>query len=321
MERRRVRNFLVDREGNTFSLDGTKVPHVNSCFNGKPAYSRVGNELVHLLVAEAFLGRKKLHYLRDKMVVNHKDGNKQNPKLSNLELVTMQRNALHAYEEGLREDNTPLLSKDLRTGEITRHYSLAACARYFGYNNSFIWLALRPEKRGKVWRKYFLIIPEGEEWPTYNPADIGKTLNGYTKEYFVLNTLTQKEEIHNGLSVLEKRTGWKRDTINMRMLRAKAAGSNYVMVNEYRVMYLDDLSEVNFENVEVIEPDRKRPDLKQGFRKPVPIQIESIRTKDKEILPGGIREFCSKYGCDRDKVMTSIYHNGKYKGFRIVYLK
>lgn len=52
------------------------------------------NMLVHRLVALAFLGEPA----NDKLVVNHKDLNKHNNEISNLEYVTKSRNAQHAAD-------------------------------------------------------------------------------------------------------------------------------------------------------------------------------------------------------------------------------
>lgn len=57
---------------------------------------------VHSLVASAFLGKRPLGYQ-----INHKDGNKHNAQLSNLEYVTPLQNKAHAKLHGLiakRED-------------------------------------------------------------------------------------------------------------------------------------------------------------------------------------------------------------------------
>ena len=51
---------------------------------------------VHILVAEAFLGPCPLNE-----EVNHKDTNKWNPRLSNLEYVTPKKNGRHALLNGL----------------------------------------------------------------------------------------------------------------------------------------------------------------------------------------------------------------------------
>jgi hypothetical protein len=52
----------------------------------------------HRLVAEFFLSKKS----DDCNIVNHKDGNKLNNNIENLEWVTNQENTIHAVENGLR---------------------------------------------------------------------------------------------------------------------------------------------------------------------------------------------------------------------------
>lgn len=53
--------------------------------------------LVHVLVTAAFLGRKP-----SGVCINHRDGDKSNNALSNLEYVTPSQNQRHAYATGLR---------------------------------------------------------------------------------------------------------------------------------------------------------------------------------------------------------------------------
>lgn len=50
---------------------------------------------VHKIVFETFKGK-----ITNKMVINHKDGNKYNNSLKNLEGVTQQYNVLHAINKG-----------------------------------------------------------------------------------------------------------------------------------------------------------------------------------------------------------------------------
>lgn len=58
---------------------------------------RIRSVLVHRLVADAFLGQ-----LPRGLVTNHKDGDKSNNQVSNLEFITNQENMKHATEHGLR---------------------------------------------------------------------------------------------------------------------------------------------------------------------------------------------------------------------------
>ena len=53
------------------------------------------NRTVHRLVAEFYLGK-------DPRQINHKDGDKKNNNLDNLEYVTPGENLLHAYRLGLK---------------------------------------------------------------------------------------------------------------------------------------------------------------------------------------------------------------------------
>jgi len=55
------------------------------------------SEYIHTLVARTFIGKNNKH-----MVVNHKDGNKHNNNVENLEYITQEENVLHAIFTGLR---------------------------------------------------------------------------------------------------------------------------------------------------------------------------------------------------------------------------
>ena len=88
------------------------------------------SQFVHRLVALAFLGQPA----NDKLVVNHKDLNKHNNRIDNLEYVTQSRNAQHASDhyrnvtpEAIRQRQTEIIS--LRAagwayGDIARQFSM-----------------------------------------------------------------------------------------------------------------------------------------------------------------------------------------------------
>ena len=86
---------LKIRKGNFKYLkhDHTRsYPCVTLCNNGKQR--RV---FVHILVAENFLER-----VENKPCINHKNGIKSDPRLSNLEWCTQSENQLHATRTGLQ---------------------------------------------------------------------------------------------------------------------------------------------------------------------------------------------------------------------------
>ncbi len=93
--------YLVTREGKVFR----KFPFrevkgsLNTC--GYLALSlgtrkKRLTKKVHAIVAETFLGPRP-----DGKHINHKDGDKLNNRVSNLEYVTHSQNTLHAYKLGL----------------------------------------------------------------------------------------------------------------------------------------------------------------------------------------------------------------------------
>lgn len=85
----RVKGKLVKFLTPNINNDG--YPVVGLCIDNKAT-----GKSLHRLVAETFIGDIPLG-----MVVNHKDGDKLNPHLSNLEIISCKDNSIHAYKMGL----------------------------------------------------------------------------------------------------------------------------------------------------------------------------------------------------------------------------
>lgn len=104
----------------------------------------------HVLVAESFLGARP-----DGFKVNHKDGDKANSHLSNLEYVTVRENNRHALKMGLKvsvggtdTSRTARLSREQVAEIRASSESALECAKRFGVSKKHIYEI----RRGHVWK-------------------------------------------------------------------------------------------------------------------------------------------------------------------------
>lgn len=147
---------LVNRHGYPIILkqswDNGGYKIVTLCKNKKRS-----TKTIHRLVASAFLGQSSLD-------VNHKDGNKQNNNLENLEFVTKSQNVLHAINIGIFKPNTKKIAENKRkkvsqinniTGEVVATFlSAHDASKKTGFNRGNISCACRLGKlaEGYKWK-------------------------------------------------------------------------------------------------------------------------------------------------------------------------
>lgn len=105
--------YLISEEGKVFSLISNRFLKGTVNSNGYLVVQlckgkRVEQKqfLIHRLVAQAFLKKDK-----ERIYVNHKDGNKQNAHVSNLEWCSSSENELHSYKVLKKKPSTPMLNR------------------------------------------------------------------------------------------------------------------------------------------------------------------------------------------------------------------
>lgn len=111
----KILSLLTDQYVNT-AVDSKGYLTVNLYKDGKRTIKRV-----HILVAETFIPNP--HRLP---VVNHIDGNKQNPHVTNLEWTTHSENTKHAHRTGLIAKTS---NKEVVRGDGRVYASLTEAAR------------------------------------------------------------------------------------------------------------------------------------------------------------------------------------------------
>lgn len=166
-ELKRNPNYLIDEYGNIYSKRFKKLLNPKHNHDG---YLRIqiwkNNKCefvsVHRLVAETFIENPL-----NKPFVNHKDGNKQNNHVSNLEWCTQKENIKHAWSNGLSTHENH--SKYGKVGQYDKNNKLIAiydCPSDAAEKTGICYFTiLNSAKKNHKARKdyYFRFVPEPVE--------------------------------------------------------------------------------------------------------------------------------------------------------------
>ena len=98
--------------------------------------------VIHRLVAYYFIDNPE-----NKPYVNHKDGNKTNNHVENLEWCTAQENQIHARSIGLINQGKPILATNLTNGETFPFKSVSEAGALLGINKGTISKVLHGKRK------------------------------------------------------------------------------------------------------------------------------------------------------------------------------
>lgn len=137
-------NYAVSDDGQIMSLRANKILSPKHNWDGYLRIQIWGHcscrfVVVHRLIAEAFLPKPDF----ENPVINHKNGNKSDNRVENLEWVTQQENIRHAWRTGLSKQRLNQNGKPVRqltkNGELVAEYpSMKAVERALGIHASHI---------------------------------------------------------------------------------------------------------------------------------------------------------------------------------------
>lgn len=297
------------------SRDGRIVDTVNNhCpipYMGPAGYLQVniyghGSHHVHRLMAETFL--EKPEWL-DMPVVNHKDGDKLNNDIENIEWVSYSDNSTHAYVTGLRQDNRPLVSKDLITNETTRYYSLQEAARCFGVNGSAVYRYLISDEL-VPWKKRYELVYEGESWRGLTHEDVGKIGNGQSRDIVV--------EKDGKVYVLASIADASR-VFGISKFKLYAALSGKTPKMNIVVNYLEDYNDSIEEAIRL--KSHKSSVVRPNFKRlPTPVNVTDLITGEK-LYWQSVDAFAKTHGVGKSVIQKSIKAKaGHWRHYKIEYI-
>jgi len=128
--------FIINKDGLVMSRKTGRTlkeaigpygyPYVNIYDPDKSKWRSVST---HILLARAFVRNDNPGYC---CFINHRDGNKLNYALRNLQWTSSRGNNLHAVRSGLRNDNFPCRVRDIDTGQETSFPSIGLALSKIG---------------------------------------------------------------------------------------------------------------------------------------------------------------------------------------------
>lgn len=277
---------------------------------------------VHRLVATTFIPNSD----PKKIYINHKDGDKQNNHVSNLEWVTPQENAIHAYETGLRPDNKHVLAKNIDTGEILEFNSIWECGRHFKVNGGTIHRILNRPQIRPFKLKYDLTF-KGNEFNGFTKDDVVMLEeNGTNRLVIAINPDNEKDSIiFSNNKLAASKFGSSPSLINW-YIGCNGAGKYKNYYKGYRWYHLRDYSKTREQTDKLIEQSVKELEpykfnMNPANKKPKKLKITNLETGETQIW-NSIKEYAHAKGVKYNSLEKRIYYNnGIIQGFKYDYVK
>lgn len=311
-------NYIpVNKDGEVFLSDGSVSR--GTVRSGYLNITDAGTSFrVHRLMALTFLDQHP-----DKPIINHKDGNKLNNRLDNLEWCDYTENIVHAFKTGLRPDNHKVEFRDLETGEIKSFYSLQESARYFGLNASAILHYLR-SKRVNPFKLKWDVRYENGEWAGFTKKDIRTFIHGFFREVVSVDVKTKEIERWRGLSSIAEHYDVSDGLIGMyikhKLKNNIFRGKELFYRDEFVKNHPDLEDKVMSLPLKGREVIRGRKDREFAGRKPRKVEVVDLEFKTTKIYDS-LKEFIKTIkNAPFHGIKRSVSFTGRWNKYLINYL-
>jgi hypothetical protein len=277
---------------------------------------------VHRIMAETFLDKPEDIDEKD-LIVNHLDGDKRNPCLSNLEWTTYSGNNIHAYKTGLRPDNQIILLKEIGKDEIQEFYSLQEAARYLSVNGYKVHAYLKNRFRRRPLLEKYLLTYKGEEWPNEAHALSLSAYNcGLPTDIVVIDTEENKTFVVEGYENVANLTKIGINTLRHALRKARPKGET-VTIDRFKMCYLEHYQPYIDSQVQRIKAKSADTRFKgKTPRTPKPIMVTNLSTHETYRLDSS-ETLAKQLGVKKNTLQKHIWMNkGIWKGnLKVEYLQ
>jgi hypothetical protein len=161
------------------AIDRYGYPKIHICdLNKKPMY-----KTIHRLVAEEWIENKDPN-----LQVNHKDGNKLNNTVTNLEWCTGRENIIHSLDNLLNTNTIPAKLIDLESNTVTAFRSIKDIGRHLEIYMSVLMPLIKNSENNPIFGKYAISINNEDLMElTTNASCFGKPIYVYDCALNVIN--------------------------------------------------------------------------------------------------------------------------------------
>lgn len=137
-------------------------------------YGKTLNWYVHRLVARTFVNKPRKYKDKDydELEVSHKNGNKEDNEIDNLEWLTPSENANHNLDN-FSDNYHRVLAKNIISGSVKEFPTTVACSKAFEISNKRLRRHLKSKHAGTHTRNWWVFkYDDGSKWPVLREEDI-----------------------------------------------------------------------------------------------------------------------------------------------------